>query len=267
MKTISISNEKEKLVTKITLGALYMGDQIQPNPQNPTAKGDIPVYDHESILRIDNCPEDKPEAQITWIEVPNMWEYSRSGKLLIADRVLLRDMDEQDITRAFFPQSVRLQGKRYRVHLLPSGGPSRFRYCLHKNAWDAAIDEIGASDAIWHWSGVNFWGLRRESGFICRGGQHPRDWRTGLAKATCGFRPALEPLDVSLKSLPNFGQTLCKDLGVKPGEAFYYSKWKYSVRGDGFLYRFAKGTWYKVVSVSTLYRILQSRKTNADHTN
>ena len=182
---------------QIKMGALFLDDVVQNNPQNPTYNGDIPQYDGTSTITIADVPENCPDANIiTWNIVPNMGKWSRTGTLLIADRVLLSCVSWDDLAAAGFADGVEvvLKGKKYRCHLLPVGEKLN-----SQNAWDDALDRTRDDNEIWHWEFMHFWGCDKMNGLrTLRGHYSARDWyygSSGSRLANLGFRPALEPLE------------------------------------------------------------------------
>lgn len=246
---------------QIQMGALYMGKKVQINPTNPVFGGNIPQYDGKRMLRIGKAPGDGNQCRtlITWNVMDEMWSWSKTGTLLIADRVLALGFDKLAMQSAFHPHTVTLDGQSYLARFIPVGAPSNHRRALHHNAWDAALDQYGVDDTLWHWQGVSFWGTDRSDRLICRGETHPRDWRERIDARFCGFRPALEPLGVEMEKLPPFGQTLCQTLGVRPGEPFRLYQWTFAVLADGFLYKELYGAWKKLNNHDSLLSVVNAR--------
>ena len=183
---------------QIKMGALFLDDVAQTNPQEPTYDGDIPRYDGTSTITIANVPENCPDTDtiITWNIIPNMDAWSRTGILLIADRVLLCNVSWDDLAAAGFVDGVEvvLKGRKYRCHMLPVG--EKFN---SQNAWDDALDRTRDDNEIWHWEFMRFWGRDKMNGLrTLRGHYSARhyDWNaSSYRNANYGFRPALEPLE------------------------------------------------------------------------
>lgn len=74
----------------VIIGTLYMGGKPVKIPQNPTDEGDIVDYIQGTKLEMREALED-PAYQVTAIKV---------GKVLIADRCLLRNISSTDIRAA-----------------------------------------------------------------------------------------------------------------------------------------------------------------------
>lgn len=183
---------------QIKMGALFLDDVAQTNPQEPTYDGDIPRYDGTSTITIADVPENCPDTDtiITWNIIPNMKKWSRTGTLLIADRVLLSYVSWDDLAAAGFVDGVEvvLKGRKYSCHMLPVG--EKFN---SQNAWDDALDRTRDDNEIWHWEFMRFWGRDKMNGLrTLRGHYSARhyDWNaSSYRNANYGFRPALEPLE------------------------------------------------------------------------
>ena len=169
-------------------GALYMGSKIQPIPRTPKIKGDIPKYDGKSTIAIG--PADKGKS-ITWIKPDSL-------NLLIADRALLVEASLEDLNKNGFVtgKPILMNGQYFRCRLLQVGEENNV-----PNEWDAALDETGEDDNLWHWTKMFFWGADAStydaSGHAVRGCGSARFWSDSNAEAQypdVGFRPALEPL-------------------------------------------------------------------------
>jgi len=246
-------------IQKVQMGVLRMGWQTLGNPHSLE---DIPLYDGESRLSIGDINRSEPWVDpIRWNVVGDMWEWSRTGTLLIADRVLVRGISEEMLPHCFRESTIRLQGKYYRAHLLPVGAPSSNRYCVGRNAWDVALNKLGDSNDIWHWKGISFWGHAKKEKFVLRGGKNARDWRIRIISRNCGFRPALEPLTMQpISKLPPVGLHTCKMLHVEPGKVFVCEKRKFAILNDGLLYEYKQYAWRPVEDVAMLYRIAAARQ-------
>lgn len=169
-------------------GALYMGSKIQPIPRTPKIKGDIPKYDGKSTIAIG--PADKGKS-ITWIKPDSL-------NLLIADRALLVEASLEDLNKNGFVtgKPILMNGQYFRCRLLQVGEENNI-----PNEWDAALDETGEDDNLWHWTKMFFWGADAStydaSDCEVRGYCSARFWSDSNAEAQypdVGFRPALEPL-------------------------------------------------------------------------
>lgn len=182
---------------QIKMGALFLDNVEQTNPQKPTYDGDIPRYDGTSTITITEAPKNRPDTFITWNIVPNMEKWSRTGTLLIADRALLRNVSWDDLAAAGFVDGVEvvLKGRKYRCRLLQIGELPN-----SPNAWDDALNQTTENDDIWHWKDMHFWGRDTASSRKTnRGFYSARRWNwyvSSSRSAYLGFRPALEPLEL-----------------------------------------------------------------------
>jgi len=75
--------------SRIQMGALYMDDQPQCTPLDPTSTGDIPDYKAEASLRIGDSTLDSSK-HIRWIK----W-----GDLFVCDRNLVKNISWDDLNR------------------------------------------------------------------------------------------------------------------------------------------------------------------------
>jgi len=224
----------------IKMGALYLNNTAMRNPMNPTANGDIPVFDGKSKITIKDAPKRSADKLITWNVVDGMDRWTPTGKLLIADRVLLVNVSWDDLARAGFVDGipVMLEGRPYRVRIIPAG-----KNCIAKNVWSSAFAASSNKDEIWHWKGVSFWGLESGGGsyrHVTRGGITPchREYVYSESREPAiGFRPALEMLnDLNEKTImPTTltGRLLCKTLNVKVNEDFEFRGKYYVLRRNG----------------------------------
>lgn len=199
---------------QVKMGALFLDGVAQLNPKNPACDcdGDIPNYDGLSAITIAEAPKNRPDTFITWNIVPNMEKWSRTGTLLISDRVLLTSVSWSNLEAAGFADGVEvsLQGHKYCCRLLPVDKNcypmDKFANPLKQtnvNAWDDALDRTTESDSVWHWKHIYFWlnnfestdypHLRMTCGYIS-----PRFHEWNLIPyriGNVGLRLALEPLE------------------------------------------------------------------------
>ena len=169
-------------------GAIYLDDKIQPIPQWPERDRDIPQYDGRATISIVSTNQEK---SITWIK-PN------GLNLLIADRVLLSGVSWKDLDKNGFVKGepILIDGQYFRCRLLQVGEDEDTL-----NEWDAALDETGKDNTLWHWNKMFFWGVDMSAHNVSyravRGYSSARTWAhdtTRSRSASVGFRPALEPL-------------------------------------------------------------------------
>ena len=133
-----------------------------------------------------------PGKEISWVKL-------QSG-LLIADRCVCDDISWEQMgwKSLVFGTLITIDGKTYWCRCLKVGTGKD-----EPNEWDAALDETGENNDLWHWKGIYFWGQEAAKyGSLyhaVRGYTSARDWRhhhtTGRG-AIVGFRPALEYLGI-----------------------------------------------------------------------
>lgn len=188
-------------------GALYLGNEVQQNPQRPTKNGDVPLCNGWSTISIRTHPNKKP---ITWIK-------PSSVNLLIADRVLLCHVNWFSLDKSGFAkgQEIEISERRFRCRLLQVGKEKGV-----PNEWDRILNETGENDDLWHWENMFFWGANTSASNpidqVVRGNTSARNWDVKYSvhgSKNVGFRPVLEPL-------PTHGvSTNCK----LDGEDFFLS--------------------------------------------
>lgn len=170
-------------------GALYLGNNIQHVPRQPTGNGDIPQYDRQAVISIDPAQKER----ITWIK-PDGYN------LLVADRALMVDVswDDLDLNDMVAGKRTQIGGQCFRCRLLQLGN--------HRDApneWEQILNITGThtDNALWNWDEMYFWGCdvvpwdanRR----VIRGHRSSTTWSTFPMYGQdmgVGFRPALEPL-------------------------------------------------------------------------
>ena len=145
-----------------------------------------------------------PGKELQWIKV---------NGLLIADRCVCTHISWKQLHAQglVFGAPFQIDGQFYLCRCLKVGAEDGV-----SNEWDAALDETGEDDEIWHWEGQYFWGQEtlgnRASARAVRGCLSARLWVTSGATnrfARVGFRPALEPLDSDPCSLETLiGKTI-----------------------------------------------------------
>ena len=125
--------------------------------------------------------------EISWVPV---------NRMLIADQCLLTNVSWDDLNaqNLVFGKEIPIGGFLFTVRLLQVGAEKGV-----PNEWDAALDEVGENDDIWHWKDSWFWGQEsmRASHRALRGYYSARNFNwdsSGDRYATLGFRPALGPL-------------------------------------------------------------------------
>lgn len=171
------------------LGALYLGNKIQPVPQRPERDGDIPQYDGQAVISIVPASQEK---SITWVKPSGL-------NLLVADRVLLLNVSWQDLDNnsLVVGKRILIDGQYFRCRLIQTGEDEGV-----DNEWDEIINITGSENGLWHWQSMYFWGkdviagdpsLRMVRGYMtartCN--DYESDYRDSEA---IGFRPVLEPL-------------------------------------------------------------------------
>ena len=93
-------------------GALYLGNNIQHVPRQPTGNGDIPQYDRQAVISIGPAQKER----ITWIK-PDGYN------LLVADRALMVDVswDDLDLNDMVAGKRTQIGGQCFRCRLLQLG--------------------------------------------------------------------------------------------------------------------------------------------------
>lgn len=172
------------MVHRFKLGSLYLDDE----PVDPGIK-----YHPGQAISFGEAVSDK---EISWVP---------ANGLLIADRCLLAciswdDLNDQGLV---FGREIELHGFKFRARLLKVGSEEGI-----PNEWDAALDTVGGSDDLWHWSEMFFWG-QEETKIVAstrahRGYDSARSWGwdgSSRRYASLGFRSALEPLPTDPSAL------------------------------------------------------------------
>lgn len=128
----------------------------------------------------------------------NEIQWVKANGLLIADRCVCMNVswDQLDNQGLVFGTSIQIDGQFYLCRCLKVGVQKNV-----PNEWDAALDEIGESNDLWHWEDAFFWGQETPRGLVSRrayrGYHSARHWNydsASLRLALLGFRPVLEPL-------------------------------------------------------------------------
>ena len=150
------------------------------------------AYNGEQISFGDSTPG----QEISWVRM-------QSG-LLVADRCVCTNISWEDLDKEgfVFGALVTINGETYLCRCLKVGAKKG-----ETNEWDAALDETGEGNDLWHWENKYFWGqetleqevsLERGALFRADRGYHSaRFWSINFATgryADVGFRPALEYL-------------------------------------------------------------------------
>lgn len=168
----------------LKLGSLYLDDR-------PVEIGGN--YSPDQIIMLG---ETIPGKEASWVVVNGM---------LIANRCMLVNIRWDDLAEQglVFGKEITVQGFGFKIRLLKVGNKDRV-----PNEWDAALDAVGESDALWHWSGRYFWGQESVSGFessrAFRGHSLARffTWDSpSLRRPKIGFRPILKPLHTNPSDL------------------------------------------------------------------
>lgn len=117
----------------------------------------------------------------------------RSTLLYTSTHVSWEQLDSQGLV---FGTLVQIDGQFYLFRCLKVGAQKDA-----SNEWDAALDETGESNDLWHWENQYFWGQETPKDWAStravRGFHSARDWLNSPATnrfPSVGFRPALEPL-------------------------------------------------------------------------
>lgn len=130
-----------------------------------------------------------PGKELQWVKV---------NGLLIADRCICVNVSwEQLNDQGFiFGTPIQINGHFYLCRCLKVGAEKNI-----PNEWDAALDEAGEDDELWHWKGCFFWGQETPADWaesrVYRGSYLARGWSNYSASVrvgTLGFRPAMEYL-------------------------------------------------------------------------
>ena len=165
------------------LGSLYFGGL----PQKVGV-----AYNGEQISFGDSTPG----QEISWVRM-------QSG-LLVADRCVCTNISWEDLDKEgfVFGTLVTINGETYLCHCLKVGAKEG-----ETNEWDAALDETGEGNDLWHWKNKYFWGQETseqgaslERGALLRavrGCPSARFWYhhgASYRSVYLGFRPALEYL-------------------------------------------------------------------------
>lgn len=165
------------------LGSLYFGGL----PQKVGV-----AYNGEQI----SFGDATPGQEISWVRM-------QSG-LLIASRCVCTNISWEDLDKEgfVFGTLVTINGETYLCHCLKVGAKEG-----ETNEWDAALDETGEGNDLWHWKNKYFWGQETseqgaslERGALLRavrGCPSARFWYhygASYRSVYLGFRPALEYL-------------------------------------------------------------------------
>lgn len=160
----------------VTLASLYLNGKAQ----NVGIK-----YNDEEI----SLGPAVPGKELQWVKVNN---------LLIADRCVCTNISwgQLDAQGFVFGNPVKIGETAYLCRCLKVGAKK-----ADSNEWDAALDEVGEDDEIWHWDDWYFWGQETPENWVpycaVRGYHSARHWSHDSAtnrSVDVGFRPALEPL-------------------------------------------------------------------------
>lgn len=161
--------------TIVTVGTLYMDGQPVKVPQNPVWNGDILDYIPGARLEMREALAD-PAYQVKAILV---------GGVLIADRVLLKNISWNDIQGALATPARRVKIKSMR---LPSS-----------EEWDRMIDATLGVNSIVHWKGTFSWCLNEcadnHDRRVTRGryaGRHADAYKSESRMVSVGFRPVFD---------------------------------------------------------------------------
>lgn len=161
----------------IKLGSIRLSNEVQ-----------IPGFNCCDDVEI-SFGDTVPGQEIQWIKL-------QSG-LLVADRCVCIGISwEQLNAKGFvFGAPITIDGEIYLCRSLRVGAKED-----EPNEWDAALDEVGEGNELWHWKNRSFWGQETPehvASHVLRGCFSARDWdyfSEYYWHVPLGFRPALEYL-------------------------------------------------------------------------
>lgn len=130
-----------------------------------------------------------PGKELQWV---------KANGLLIADQSICTDISWEQLHNQglVFGTPVQIDGITYLCRCLKTGAEKG-----DPNEWNAALNEAGDGNDLWHWESQYFWGQetipdcvshRAVRGF--RSARHYFNYETTVRYFNIGFRPALEPL-------------------------------------------------------------------------
>ena len=170
--------------TIITVGTLYMDGKPVKVPQNPTQNGDVSDYIPGAKLEMREALDD-PSYQVKAI---------KADDVLVADRVLLKNISWNDTQDALRPEQTETQDTQKALN----PGKMRLPTCEEYDFLATAVKE---DNDTMHWAGIFSlcqdanpdWTLTR----AVRGYRSARHWSSSYAahrNVSAGFRPAIENL-------------------------------------------------------------------------
>ena len=168
----------------ITVGTLYMDGKPVKVPQNPTQNGDVSDYIPGAKLEMREALDD-PSYQVKAI---------KADDVLVADRVLLKNISWNDTQDALRPEQTETQDTQKALN----PGKMRLPTCEEYDFLATAVKE---DNDTMHWAGIFSlcqdanpdWTLTR----AVRGYRSARHWSSSYAahrNVSAGFRPAIENL-------------------------------------------------------------------------
>ena len=170
--------------TIITVGTLYMDGKPVRVSKDPTKDGTVPDYIPGASLEMREALDD-PDYQVQAI---------KAGDVLIADRVLLKNISWNDTQDALRPEQTETQDTQKALN----PGKMRLPTCEEYDFLATAVKE---DNDTMHWAGIFSlcqdanpdWTLTR----AVRGYRSARHWSSSYAahrNVSAGFRPAIENL-------------------------------------------------------------------------
>jgi hypothetical protein len=171
--------------TIVTVGSLYMDGKPVKVPQSPTKDGDIPDYIPGAKLEMREALDD-PDYQVKAI---------KAGDILIADRVLLKNISWDDAQDALRPE----QTETHDTQKALNSGKMRLPTC---EEYDLLVTTTKGNNDIMHWAGIFSWcqdkGPNSAPVRAVRGYHSARNWFDSNATSRSegvGFRPVVEILN------------------------------------------------------------------------
>ena len=180
---------------KIKLGSIYLGEDVQ-TPGFACTGGELVCFTDAANTEI-RLGDTVPGRELQWVQ---------DGSMLVADRCVCTAISWDALNRLgyIFGVPVNIDGRAYRCRSLKIGatlgGP---------NEWVSLLARHGASNDLWHWERMYFWGqevpatkpnrrqIHRDSYRVVRGFYSARAWDCNLTTnqgVFVGFRPVLEPI-------------------------------------------------------------------------
>ena len=171
--------------TIITVGTLYMDGKPVRVSKDPTKDGTVPDYIPGASLEMREALDD-PDYQVQAI---------KAGDVLIADRVLLKNISWNDTQDALRPEQTETQDTQKALN----PGKMRLPTC---EEYDLLVTAVKEDNSIMHWEKISSWcqdvDQDRASYRAIRGYHSARVWDNYYAtnrSAVAGFRPVIEILN------------------------------------------------------------------------